>query len=173
MSALTPTSQPPSAARWLVVPALLCALGCFGLAMPVKLFGLQLPEPVFAMAAAFAWAVIRPSVLPPLALLALGLFQDVLWGGPLGLWPLCLLLVYGLGYGVRPILSGQGFVALGVWYGVATFLGFALGLGLTIFVSGECPSLIGLAGQIVATWALYPLGWRLIDRYEEAEMRFR
>jgi rod shape-determining protein MreD len=141
--------------------------------MPVKLFGLQLPEPVFAMAAAFAWAVIRPSILPPLALLGLGLFQDLLWGGPLGLWPLCLLLVYALGYGVRPILSGQGFVALGVWYGVATFLGFALGLGLMVSVAGEWPSLIGLAAQLAATWALYPLCWRLIDRFEDAEMRFR
>ena len=59
-------------------------------ALPIKVFGLQPPEPVFAMAPAFAWAAIRPSMLPPVALAALGLFQDVLWGGAARryLWPL-------------------------------------------------------------------------------------
>ncbi len=47
---------------------------------------LQLPEPVFPMAPAFAWAMIRPSVLAPLVLLVMGLFLDLLWGGPIGLW---------------------------------------------------------------------------------------
>ena len=51
--------------------------------IPLRVFGLQLPEPVFPMAAAFAWAVIRPSVLAPFAVLLMGLFLDYFWGGPI------------------------------------------------------------------------------------------
>ena len=42
------------------------------LATPIRIFGFALPEPVFPLVLAFAWAVIRPSVLPPFALLAAG-----------------------------------------------------------------------------------------------------
>ena len=78
------------------------------LGIPLHVFTLQLPEPVFPLALAFAWAVIRPSILAPFGILLLGLFLDVFWGGPLGLWALCLLVAYGIslaGYGSR--LQGE------------------------------------------------------------------
>ena len=59
--------------RWIGVP-MLQALGAtvlFG--VPLRIWGLQLPEPVFPMAAVFAWAVIRPSVIAPFAILLMGL----------------------------------------------------------------------------------------------------
>ena len=40
-------------------------------AIPFRVFSLQLPEPVFCMVPVFAWAVIRPSILAPFAILLL------------------------------------------------------------------------------------------------------
>jgi rod shape-determining protein MreD len=167
------TVQPLSPATWLLAPALLCAAASLLLALPIDVLGFQLPEPVFAMAPAFAWAGLRPSLLPPFVLLGLGLFLDVLWGAPLGLWPLCLLTLHGAAFSVRPILSGQGFWALGAWYAVTSALGFGMGLLLTLAASGQIPNLLGLALQWGVTVALYPLARRLIEYFEDADVRFR
>ena len=167
------TVQSPNPVNWLAKPALYCVGASVVLAVPLRILGLQLPEPVFAMAPAFAWAAIRPSILPPFALIGLGLFQDALWGGPAGLWPLCLLTVYTLAFTVRRALTGEGFWALGAWYGAVCALGFAMGLLLITLASGEVPSLIGVALQLAVTVALFPAAWLLIERFEDADVRFR
>jgi rod shape-determining protein MreD len=167
------TVQPLSPLEWLVPPAVASVVATILLALPIKVFGLQLPEPVFAMAPAFAWAVIRPSILPPFVLAGLGLFQDMLWGGPLGFWPLCLLTLYGLTFSVRRVLGSEGFWALGAWFAAICAVSFAMGLLLTALVSGQAPSLLGLALQFVVTIALFPLAWLFIERFEDADVRFR
>jgi rod shape-determining protein MreD len=167
------TVQTPNPVNWLVKPALYCMAGSLILALPIKAFGLQLPEPVFAMAPAFGWASIRPSILPPFALIALGLFLDVLWGGAPGLWPVCLLTVYALAFTVRGALVAEGFRALWAWYAGVCALGFATGVLLISLICGEVPDLIGVALQFAATTALFPMSWLLIERYEDADVRFR
>lgn len=94
--------------RWLVAPTLICVVATIFLAIPLRVFGLQLPEFVFPLAPAFAWAVIRPSILPPFFLLGMGLFLDLFWGGPLGLWAISLLAAYAGVLATRSVMNNQG-----------------------------------------------------------------
>jgi rod shape-determining protein MreD len=57
-------SQPLRLWGWIVLPALLAVFATVLMATPVRLFGFGLPEPVWPMALAFAWPVIRPSIRP-------------------------------------------------------------------------------------------------------------
>jgi rod shape-determining protein MreD len=159
--------------RWLGLPSLICIAATVVFATPVKIFGLQAPEPVFPIALAFAWAVIRPSVLAPFALLALGLFLDVFWGGPVGLWPLSLLAAYATIVSVRRVLSGLGWWGLGAWYLVAAAVAMGAGLTVTVLTASNAPSLIGIGWQYLASLALFPFAHRLIQRFEDADVRFR
>lgn len=159
--------------RWLGVP-LLQALGATILfAIPLRLWGLQLPEPVFPMAAVFAWAVIRPSVLAPFATVLMGLALDILWGGAIGLWALVLLIAYALVLGGRSMTAGQSRGALWVWYGVVTAVAMGVGFLIVSVRDHAMPSLIALAWQYLATIVLYPFAHRLIDMFEDADVRFR
>ncbi|WP_091742435.1 hypothetical protein [Phenylobacterium immobile] len=142
-------------------------------AIPLRIFGLQAPEPVFAMAPAFAWAAIRPSIIAPFAVLGLGLALDYLWGGPQGLWSLCLLLTYALALSGRNMLAGQGRMAMFVWYAALTALSFSMGWLIIALMTGTAPTLMGLGLQFLATIALYPFAQRLIDLFEDADVRFR
>ena len=111
--------------RWIGVP-MVQALGVtilFGI--PLRIWGLQLPEPVFPMAAVFAWGVIRPSIIAPAAIVLMGLSLDVFWGGPFGLWALCLLVAYGVVLASRSMISGQGRAALWGFYAAVTAIAFA------------------------------------------------
>jgi rod shape-determining protein MreD len=142
-------------------------------ATPVRIFSLALPEPVFPLAVAFAWAVIRPSILPPFALLTLGLFLDVYWGGAQGLWPLCLLAAYAAVLSVRRLIMGQDYLVMWACYGAVTAAAFAAGFLLMTLDAGEAPNLLAVLWQYLATLALFPFAHRLIDRYEDADVRFR
>jgi rod shape-determining protein MreD len=166
-------ARPMNPIGWLGLPMLLSVLATFVLATPLHIFGFALPEPVFPMVSAFAWALIRPSVLPPFALLLLGLFLDVFWYGPQGLWPLCLLTTYAAVLSVRRLLTGQDFIALWAWYGAATAVGFGVGFVLMSLAAGQAPNLVALGWQYLATLVLFPFAHRLIERYEDADVRFR
>jgi rod shape-determining protein MreD len=71
------------------------------------------------------------------------------------------------------MLSGQDFLALWGAYAAACAAAFVAGLSLMVLRSGEVPSLIGVGLQFLATAALFPFAWRLIERYEAADMRYR
>lgn len=159
--------------RWLGVP-MLQALGVTLLfAIPLRLWGLQLPEPVFPMAAVFAWAVIRPSILAPFATVIMGLALDILWGGAVGLWALILLIAYALVLGGRSMTAGQSRGALWVWYGVVTAVAMGVGFLIVGVRDHAMPSLISVGWQYLATIVLYPFAHRLIDMFEDADVRFR
>jgi rod shape-determining protein MreD len=167
------TVRPLNPMLWLGVPMGVCAVASVLFAAPLSPFGLHLPEPVFGLIPAFAWAIIRPSVLPPFALLLLGLFLDLLWGGPLGLWPVCLLAAYAPVLFARPFLSGLGFLSLWGWYVAACAAALCVGWLLVAVRSGVAPNLVALGWQFLATATLFPFAFRLIRRYEDADVRFR
>lgn len=159
--------------RWLGVP-LLQAIGVtvlFGI--PIQLWGLQLPQPVFPLPVVFAWAVIRPSVLAPMGILIMGLFLDLFWGGALGVWPICLLVAYGVLLAARSIMAGQSRAILWGWYGVVSALALMTGYLLTMMQAKTMPSLVTVGWTYLSTVILFPFSYRLIDMFEDADVRFR
>jgi rod shape-determining protein MreD len=159
--------------QWLGLPVLTAVAATMLFAVPLRIFGLQLPEPVFPMVLAFAWAVIRPSMIAPFVLLALGLALDLFWGGPAGLWALALLCAYGLVLAARATLTGHGAAAMWVWYGAACALAFGVGTLITFMKTGSIPSPFALFWQFFITLLLYPFAHTLIERFDDADVRFR
>ncbi|MBL8770311.1 MAG: hypothetical protein JNK30_02925 [Phenylobacterium sp.] len=159
--------------RWLGLPMLAVMAGAFLFALPIRVFGVSLPEPVFALPVAFAWAYIRPSMLAPICVMIIGLYQDLLWGSPLGFWAVCLLLPYGVVLGSRSILAGQSRLMMWVWYGAATLLALGAGYLFTMLNSQNAPDAVAVFWQFLATVVLYPFADRLIERFEDADVRFR
>jgi rod shape-determining protein MreD len=159
--------------QWILIPAAVTLAVTIVLATPVQLFGLHLPEPVIPMVLAFAWPLIRPSVVAPLMLTLLGLILDILTYGPLGLWPLALLAIYAIVLGSRSFLIGQDTVVLFVWYGACCSLAFLLAYLVVTLVAGNPPSLLSLIGQVIPTLLLFPFADRMIERFEDGDVRFR
>jgi rod shape-determining protein MreD len=167
------SARPLEPWRWLGVPMLQVAIATILFGVPLRAFGLQLPEPIFPMALAFAWAVIRPSMLAPFCVLAMGLCLDIFWGGPLGLWALCLLIAYGAALGGRSMMAGQNRAILWAWYGLITATAMVAGYVFVMLDSRSTPGIVPMAWQFLATIILYPFAQRLIDLFEDADVRFR
>jgi rod shape-determining protein MreD len=159
--------------RWLGVPLVQAVAATILLGIPLRIWGLQLPEPVFPMPVVFAWAVIRPSVLAPMGVLIMGLFLDLFWGGSMGLWALCLLIAYGVVLAGRSMMAGQSRTILWVWYGVVTGIALASGYLFIMLDDRAMPSLASVGWQYLVTALLFPFAYRLIDTFEDADVRFR
>lgn len=159
--------------QWIVIPALVTVAVTILLATPVELFGLNLPEPVIPMVLAFSWPLIRPSVTAPLVLTLLGLILDILTYGPLGLWALALLAVYAVVLASRSFLIGQDTAVLFIWYAACCGLAFLLAYIIVSIIARNPPSILALIGQIVPTLLLFPFADRMIERFEDGDVRFR
>ena len=159
--------------QWVFYPALMAMALTIVLATPVELFGLKMPEPVLPMALAFAWPLIRPSMVAPAVLFGLGLFLDLFWGGTMGLWPLCLMGVYGMVLASRSLLAGQETQILFAWYAVCVLGAFVVAYLVVTLDAGRTPSLLALIGQIVPTLLLFPIADWMIQRFDDGDVRFR
>ena len=159
--------------RWLGVPLVQVLIATVLFGIPLRVWGLQLPEPLFAMPVVFAWAVIRPSVLAPFAILIMGLFLDIFWGGAMGLWALCLLIAYGVLLAGRSMMAGQSKTILWIWYGIVAGIAQLSGYLFIMLDSKSMPSLASVGWQYLATVVLFPFAYRLIDMFEDADVRFR
>jgi len=167
------TVERPDPMRWIVAP-MVGAMGATLLfAMPLRVHGLQLPEPVFAMVPVFAWAVLRPSLMAPLCLLGLGLFNDLVWGGRVGLWALALLAAYGFILGTRSMMGGQSKLMLWIWFAAASLVAMGVADLAVLMDVGHAPNVLAVLGQWAPTALLWPLADRLIGRFEDADPRFR
>ncbi len=159
--------------EWILYPALAVIGATIVLATPVEMFGLKLPEPVLPMILAFAWPLVRPSMIAPVALFLTGLFVDLLWGGMLGVWPLSLLAVYGVVLLSRNLLAGQETQVLFVWYGCCPLLAFFLIYLIVSLDAVNAPSILALLGQLIPTLLLFPVANWMIQRFDDGDTRFR
>ncbi|HEX4891539.1 MAG TPA: rod shape-determining protein MreD [Alphaproteobacteria bacterium] len=92
--------------------------------------GISSVAPLLSVAAIFFWVVSRPGLMPPASVFCIGLLQDVLSGGPIGLWALTLLLVQYLSLSQRQFLVDQTFIFS--WVG---FTSVVIGAALLAWLS--------------------------------------
>lgn len=160
--------------HWIAYPALLAVVAVLVFATPVRLmFNWPLPEPVFPMVLAFAWALIRPSMIAPAVLLVLGLFLDLLWITPMGFWALAFLLVYITVLLSRSLIVGQDESVVFFWYAGVTTAAFVLLYVVATLRTGVAPSLIAVGLQWLATVVLFVFANILLQRFDEGEVRFK
>jgi rod shape-determining protein MreD len=72
-------------------------LGVFATAVanfPVSFTNGLFPTPLFGLMAVYFWGLMRPDLMPPLAAFLIGLCEDVLSGGPPGIWAAAFMVCY-------------------------------------------------------------------------------
>lgn len=145
--------------RFLAVlaPISLAALLVILVNLPVSAIGGLVPPPVLALAPIYFWTLARPDLMPPVAVLLLGLLEDLLSGGPPGLWAAGFLAAYALADRQRETFAGLsglgaifGFAAAALTAAAAAYL-----LGSLVYWRLAPPGPVLL--QAVVTILFYPL----------------
>lgn len=138
-------------------PTLLGLLGVIILSLPIRLFEGAAPTPILPLVVVVFWSLYGPNYLPAVSVFFIGLLQDFLSGGPLGLWASVYLLTQFVVISQRPYFLGREQRV--VWLGFALA---ALSAGVIVWLvmslmSGALLPLRGLLFQLIATVAIYPL----------------
>jgi rod shape-determining protein MreD len=145
-----------------VTPAVLVLLSIMLMATPIRVPATIAVTPLLPAIAIHHFSLYEADRLPGWAVLLLGLFMDLLTGGPLGIWAAVFVAMRYLVDSNGRYLAGHGF-AIG-------WLGFVLTCGLTLAAVWMLMSLLVMQIidprpallQLVVTAALYPpLSWLL------------
>ncbi len=164
------------------------ALGALLYSAPVGIGGIDVPMPWLPLLPVFFWGLLRPDLARAIAAFCVGLFQDLVSGGPLGVWALAYLVAFAVVAPQRDALAGQSRSA--VWIGFAIFVVLAgvvayaagwlasrfrpapelegLGLDPSVVLTGDIhpgPALAPLALEALATMLLGPLAARALGGF--------
>jgi rod shape-determining protein MreD len=146
------------------VPALLAMLLVMLVNMPVSLTGGLIPAPALALGCVYFWVLVRPDLMPPLVVLLIGLLEDLLSGGPPGLWAAGFLAALWLTDRQRETFAGLTGIGAVVGFAGAMLFAGAAAYGLDAIVYLRLPPLPPLLLESVSTVVFYPLiaismGW--------------
>jgi rod shape-determining protein MreD len=148
----------------LLLPGLVTFVAVLLTVLPLGIPFAAVVTPFLSLMAVYYWSIYRPDLLPPAAVFVLGVLQDILTGGPVGLLALVLLLVQALAVSQRRILLGQAFSV--EWAGLlliaagAGAVSWALACTYYLALVPPMPFVI----QAGITAALYPLGSWVFNR---------
>ncbi len=143
-----------------VAPFALSILAVFLACLPYRIPELPAVMPWLPLIAIYYWALARPDLLPAGAAFTVGLFYDLLSGGPLGLMALIALATHRVVVGQRRFLIGRPFI-IG-WGGFVVIAAGATLAGWLIagLYYGTLPAAGPVAIQFLLTAATYPaLAW--------------
>jgi rod shape-determining protein MreD len=138
--------------------------------LPVQIPGYAALTPVFTLMAAYHWTIYRPDLLPPVALFAVGLTEDLLAGSPVGVNALLLLLTRVAVLGYRRYFINRNFPF--VWTGF-TLLAVVVMFGLWALHCVLDLSFLDFRNAVIRaalTIAIFPLASFMLGRTQRAMM---
>ena len=101
-----------------IIPVVAGLLGALVANLPVSFLDGRVPPPLLALMPIYFWCLVRPDLMPAGAVFAIGLAEDLLSGGPPGVWAMAFLVCYALVDRQRDIFAGLA--------GAGAILGFAV-----------------------------------------------
>lgn len=153
-----------------LLPAATTLLAAVISVLPLQIPGYAALTPVFTLMAAYHWTIYRPDLLPPAALFAIGLSEDLLAGSPIGVNALLLLLTRVAVLGQRRYFVNRNFAF--VWTGFTLLTTVAM-LGLWGLHCVLDLSLLDFRNAVIRaalTVAMFPLASFMLGRAQRAMM---
>jgi rod shape-determining protein MreD len=161
MASLERATTVPLRFRFLtaIIPALCGLLGALIANIPVSILGGLVPAPLLALVPIYFWCLVRPDLMTPAVSFTIGFAEDVLSGGPPGIWTLAFVLTYALVARQRDSFAGLS--------GLAAVLGFAAAATIACiaayvevatlaFLSGTAfPPMAPILGELAMTVLFY------------------
>jgi rod shape-determining protein MreD len=153
-----------------LVPVVTMVVAAVATVLPVRVPGYAALTPACTLMAVYHWTIYRPDLLPTAALFAVGLAEDLLTGGPVGVGALVLLIARGAVLQYRRYFVNRAFPF--VWSGFTLLAGVTM-LGLWALHCVLDLSVLDLRNTVfrtVVTIAIFPLASFLLGRAQRKLM---
>ena len=136
--------------------------------IPISVLGGLVPAPLLALVPVYFWCLVRPDLMTPAVTFSIGLAEDILSGGPPGVWTLAFVLTYALVARQRDSFAGLsglaavvGFAAAAAFACVTAYVAVA---GLDFLSGTPLPPVTPIMGELAMTVLFYApatlvVGW--------------
>ena len=154
-----------------ILPVAITVILAMAASVPLHVPGFYAVAPAVTLISVYYWTIFRPDLMPASAIFAIGLFQDVLSGAPLGVNALVLLLVFAVVLGQRRFFLGKSFLVM--WWGFALIVVGSLAVTWMVLSSLEGRALDPMPAlfQGVVTLAVFPFLTWIFIRSQQALLR--
>ena len=143
--------------RFLValVPLLCGLLGVLIANIPISLLGGLVPAPLLALVPVYFWCLVRPDLMPPAAVFGIGLFQDIMAGGPPGIWTLSFVVTYAVIERQREAFAGLSGLGAVLGFATAALIASACAYATVALYYWHMPPIAPIVAELVVTVLFY------------------
>jgi len=138
-----------------VTPVLLAMLGVLIANLPVSFLGGIVPAPLLGLMPVYFWCLVRPDLMPPFWAFVVGLLEDILSGGPPGVWTLAFITTYALIDRQRDVFAGVSGLAALLGFAVAAAIACATAYGVEALYYWRIPPLAPVMGELAMSVFFY------------------
>jgi rod shape-determining protein MreD len=140
-----------------LTPVLMAAFAVVLANLPISFTGGIIPPPLLGLTVIYFWVLLRPDLVPPFAVLMVGLWEDFLSGGQPGLWTIGYLAAYGITDRQRDAFAGLAGWGVLLGFSIAMFTAATAVYVVGSAVHGGLAPVQPLLLQSLVTIILYPL----------------
>ncbi|HEX2589845.1 MAG TPA: rod shape-determining protein MreD [Rhizomicrobium sp.] len=137
------------------IPFLLAFAGILVANFPVSLMNGRVPPPLFVLMPIYYWTLVRPDLMRPMAVVALGLVQDLLSGSPMGVWTLSFVITYAVIDYSRDTFAGLGGIYAILGFATAAFIACGSAYLIVTVYFWRLSSIVPLATELAMTVLFY------------------
>ena len=138
-----------------VIPVTLAILGGLIANTPVSFLGGIVPPPLLGLMPVYFWCLVRPDLMPPFWAFAIGLLEDILSGGPPGVWAVAFVVTYAAIDRQRDAFAGLSGLGAILGFATAAALACACAYGVVAFYYWRLPPLAPVMGELATTVFFY------------------
>ena len=151
------------------IPGAIGMAGALALVVPFRFLDDAMPTPLIPLMVVFYWSIQRPEATPAPLVFLVGLAQDLLLAGPLGLWAFAYLAVHAATLSQRQFFLGRNFAAVWTGFMMVCLVVLLVGWAIASLYYGRLLSPSELFFQLLVTVLLYPVFARFFQ-YVDARL---
>jgi len=137
------------------IPFACAVIGVILSNIPESIFGPSVSPPLFALMPIYFWCLVRPDLMPPFAVFILGLAQDLLSGGPPGVWTLSFIASYAIVDRERDSFAGLAGIGAILGFAAAMLVAGAAAFAVVAIYYWRVPPVAPMIVEIVITVIFY------------------
>jgi rod shape-determining protein MreD len=138
-----------------LVPFLCGVLAVLFSNLPLSLTNGLVPAPLLALVPIYFWCLVRPDLMTPAAVFGIGLFQDIMAGGPPGVWTLSFVVTYAVIERQREAFAGLSGLGAVLGFATAALIASACAYATVALYYWHAPPIAPIVAELVVTVLFY------------------
>jgi rod shape-determining protein MreD len=138
-----------------LVPVLCGFLAVLVSNLPLSLTNGLVPAPLLGLVPIYFWCLVRPDLMTPAAVFSIGLFQDIMAGGPPGVWTLSFVITYAVIERQREAFAGLSGLGAVLGFATAALIASACAYATVALYYWHMPQIAPIVAELAVTVLFY------------------